>query len=77
MYVIDEGSGPWDGVSVARHWNPQRRDTQMLRPNGHVVIQYDADNPGAWPVHCHIAWHVSMVGGLVICSNYSFSVFEY
>jgi len=23
------------------------------------VIQLTADNPGAWPLHCHIAWHVS------------------
>jgi len=35
---------------------------QLLRPNGHIVWQITADNPGAWPFHCHIAWHVS--GGL-------------
>ena len=32
----------------------------MLRRFGHIVIQIDADNPGVWPFHCHIAWHQSM-----------------
>ena len=27
-----------------------------------MVIQYVQDNPGVWPLHCHLAWHVS--GGL-------------
>ncbi len=26
---------------------------------GHIVVHIDADNPGVWPFHCHIAWHVS------------------
>ncbi len=25
----------------------------------HIVLQYETDNPGVWPFHCHIAWHVS------------------
>jgi len=27
-----------------------------------MVVQIQQDNPGVWPFHCHIAWHVS--GGL-------------
>lgn len=23
------------------------------------MLQYNTDNPGVWPFHCHIAWHVS------------------
>lgn len=60
MQVLHEGPGRWDG-SIVRPFNPQRRDTQMLRAFGHMVIQYETDNPGAWALHCHIAWHVSMV----------------
>jgi len=22
-------------------------------------MQFNLDNPGTWPFHCHIAWHVS------------------
>lgn len=36
----------------------------MLRPGGHIALQFEADNPGVWPFHCHVAWHVS--GGLYI-----------
>ena len=25
-------------------------------------MQFDTDNPGVWPFHCHVAWHTS--GGL-------------
>ncbi|KAG9243496.1 Cupredoxin [Calycina marina] len=58
MQVLSEGVGTWDGT-VVRSTNPQRRDVQILRGNGYMVLQIDADNPGAWPLHCHIAWHVS------------------
>lgn len=47
MYILHEGGGPWDGTIINRN-NPQRRDVIQVRPNGHVVIQFDAaNNPGA------------------------------
>lgn len=58
MYVVDEGVGAYNGVNAVRPTNPQRRDTQSLKPNGYLVAQLKADNPGVWPFHCHIAWHV-------------------
>jgi hypothetical protein len=27
-------------------------------PYGWVVIQFKADNPGLWYLHCHISWHL-------------------
>jgi FtsP/CotA-like multicopper oxidase with cupredoxin domain len=62
MQILSEGAGDWDGSSVVNANNPQRRDVQLVRAGGHFVMQYSLDNPGAWPFHCHIAWHVS--GGL-------------
>ncbi|KAI4153763.1 MAG: hypothetical protein L6R39_001500 [Caloplaca ligustica] len=38
---------------------PMRRDTIMVRPNGHIVLRFRADNPGVWLFHCHIEWHVA------------------
>jgi len=64
MYILDEGTGTWDGSTVVNARNPQRRDVQLMQPSGYIVMQFDADNPGVWPFHCHIAWHVS--GGLYI-----------
>lgn len=62
MQILHEGPNNWDGVSITNPNNPQRRDVQLLRANGHIVWQITADNPGVWPFHCHIAWHTS--GGL-------------
>lgn len=59
MFVLDEGVGEWDGSTIVNGANPQRRDVQLLQPRGYMVVQIDADNPGVWPFHCHIAWHVS------------------
>ncbi|RDA88843.1 hypothetical protein CP532_5484 [Ophiocordyceps camponoti-leonardi (nom. inval.)] len=59
MYILSSGTGKWDG-KIVRPSNPQRRDVEMLTPNGHMVMQFDAaDNPGLWMFHCHIAWHAS------------------
>lgn len=66
-YVLAQGEGIWDGT-VTNPSNPQRRDTQLVPPAAgpstpsYIVLQFEADNPGVWPFHCHIAWHVS--GGL-------------
>ena len=62
--ILAEGQGTWDG-SVDHIDNTQRRDVQLLQPAsstgepGYLVAQYFTDNPGVWPFHCHIAWHVS------------------
>lgn len=69
MYILAEGTGIWNG-DVTHTNNPQRRDVHLLQnaisttQPSYMVIQFDADNPGVWPFHCHIAWHVS--GGLYI-----------
>ena len=63
MSVLYDGPGPWDGVTLNTK-NPMRRDVHILRAHGALVLQWDQDNPGVWPFHCHIAWHVS--GGLYV-----------
>ncbi|KAL2407951.1 oxidoreductase ptaK [Exophiala dermatitidis] len=71
--VLAEGQGQWDGSSITNPSNPQRRDTQMLRAAGanatnptYIVHQYGQDNPGIWPFHCHIAWHLSAGMGIML-----------
>jgi FtsP/CotA-like multicopper oxidase with cupredoxin domain len=63
MYVLNQGPGHWDGT-VVNPSNPMRRDTVQLMPGAYMAFQIDGDNPGVWPFHCHIAWHVS--GGLYV-----------
>jgi len=38
---------------------PVSERLQFSRLDGYLVWQADADNPGSWPFHCHIAWHAS------------------
>ncbi|KAI9685953.1 MAG: hypothetical protein M1820_010708 [Bogoriella megaspora] len=59
FFVVAEGEGRWDGSTIIRRENPQRRDTQMVRRAGFAVLDIVLDNSGVWPFHCHIAWHVS------------------
>lgn len=62
--VLAEGTGFWDG-KITHQRNTQRRDVQIVRQAvsftepSYIVLQYETDNPGVWPFHCHIAWHVS------------------
>jgi hypothetical protein len=44
--------------------NPPRRDVASLPADGYLVLAFKKDNPGAWIVHCHIAWHASEGLGL-------------
>ncbi|KAI0151431.1 laccase precursor [Pestalotiopsis sp. NC0098] len=39
--------------------NPPRRDVAVLPSKGYLALAFQLDNPGAWIVHCHIAWHAS------------------
>ena len=65
FFVLNAGDDGtvWDG-SIVHPENPTRRDVQIVPAGGYVAIQFEADNPGVWPFHCHVAWHLS--GGLAI-----------
>ena len=71
--VLGTGTGTFtsDMVNGLNFANPTRRDTVMLQgsagpglPKGYTVIGFETDNPGAWLMHCHIAWHLD--GGLAL-----------
>ena len=60
FYIIAAQSGATYDSSVPLNLvNPPRRDVAMLPSAGFLVIAFEADNPGAWLVHCHIGWHTS------------------
>lgn len=54
----------WNGTFEISTANPPRRDTHIVPALGYSVIQFDTDNPGVWPFHCHTAWHQS--GGMSV-----------
>ncbi len=39
--------------------NPLRRDTLLITEGSYAVLRIKLDNPGGWPLHCHIGWHLA------------------
>ena len=74
-WILAEGVGEWNG-SIVNPRNPQRRDTQLLQPGSpdepsYIVLQWNADNPDVWPLHCHVVIHVSagLLVNVMVCGN--------
>lgn len=60
FYLLGAGTGIFNNSQSLRYTNPPRRDVAMLPANGYLVLAFITDNPGAWLMHCHIAWHISL-----------------
>ncbi|KZZ87552.1 Cupredoxin [Moelleriella libera RCEF 2490] len=63
FWALADGFGKWNGKVVNRN-NPARRDTILMPPGSpnrpaFLVLEWMQDNPGIWPMHCHIALHNS------------------
>lgn len=48
--------------------NGAMRDTVNILPNSIVKIEFDANNPGVWMLHCHVLYHE--MGGMMTTLNY-------
>jgi len=59
FFVLGQGSGTFSSSSPLNYATPPRRDTATLPGNGWLALAFSSNNPGAWLMHCHIAWHVS------------------
>ncbi|KAH8652632.1 putative extracellular dihydrogeodin oxidase/laccase [Tricladium varicosporioides] len=60
FWVLAQGTGTFDETTASLTLtDAPRRDVAMLPASGYLVIAYYTDNPGAWLLHCHIAWHAS------------------
>jgi FtsP/CotA-like multicopper oxidase with cupredoxin domain len=60
FYVLGAGVGVFNNTQSLNYINPPRRDVAMLPPSGYLVLAFITDNPGAWLMHCHVGWHVSL-----------------
>lgn len=58
VYILRQGEGLFLNHYSLNTQNPPRRDTAQLPAGGHVVLAFKTDNPGAWLLHCHIAFHL-------------------
>lgn len=60
FYVLGAGTGIYNNSQTLQYKNPPRRDVAMLPPSGYLVLAFITDNPGAWLMHCHLAWHIGL-----------------
>lgn len=61
FFILATGSSgdfQWSSYPSLNLTNPMRRDTMTVDAYGWSLIRFVADNPGMWPFHCHISWHV-------------------
>lgn len=60
FYIVGRGDDVWDGTTTGLTFtNPTRCDIAILSAGGYLILAFPADNPGAWLMPCHIAWHAS------------------
>jgi len=59
FHILGSGPGVYANQTLNMK-NPPRRDVASLPSGGYLVLAFLTDNPGAWLMHCHIGWHVSM-----------------
>ncbi|MEV6755830.1 multicopper oxidase family protein [Streptomyces sp. NPDC051214] len=43
--------------TLANTPNGPRKDTAVILPNGTLTVDFEADNPGLWMIHCHNVYH--------------------
>lgn len=60
FYVLGADVGIFNNSQTLNYKNPPRRDVAMLPAAGYLVLAFITDNPGAWLMHCHIAWHIGL-----------------
>ena len=60
--ILQQSTTPyWDNLGYVNLTlnNPPRRDVALLPGGGFLILAFKSNNPGAWLIHCHIAWHAS------------------
>lgn len=75
FFILAQGTGAYSDSVALNTDNPPRRDVALMPwsasagTGGYLVLAFETDNPGAWLMHCHIGWHVSMGFALQIIEN--------
>ncbi|KAF2425356.1 hypothetical protein EJ08DRAFT_594437 [Tothia fuscella] len=60
FWLLGSGTGKFSGSTEGLNFDTAiRRDVATLPASGWLVLAFPSDNPGAWLMHCHIAWHAS------------------
>ncbi len=41
-------------------WSGDKKDTVLVEPMQQVEVDFTADNPGRWFLHCHHLYHMEL-----------------
>ncbi|MGW4835033.1 multicopper oxidase family protein [Streptomyces globisporus] len=62
--VFDNGTAMWHPIHLHGHTFAlggnaagPRKDTAIVLPHRSLTVDFDADNPGLWMIHCHNVYH--------------------
>lgn len=62
--VFTNGTAMWHPLHLHGHTfalagapGRPRKDTAIVLPNATLAVDFDADNPGLWMIHCHNVYH--------------------
>lgn len=72
FWILGYGVGAFDPRKDPKSFNlvnPPLRNTVALFPYGWSAIRFVADNPGAWPFHCHLEAHFFMGMGIIFAEG--------
>ncbi len=54
---VDMHTMHWHGITVLHHDN--RKDVVQMAPATTETVDFTADNPGTWMLHCHVNDHIT------------------
>ncbi|CAM6117246.1 unnamed protein product [Calypogeia fissa] len=72
FWLLGYGTGVFDpstDYAKLNYVNPPKMNTAPVFPYGWTVLRFVANNPGAWPFHCHIEPHFHMGMGVVFAEG--------
>ncbi|BEJ12352.1 hypothetical protein CspHIS471_0208120 [Cutaneotrichosporon sp. HIS471] len=62
MWILAQGMGKFNGTTnLLPTDGVMYRDVVVVpasKTGAHLVLRIKADNPGVWPFHCHMQWHM-------------------
>ncbi|MEU6238868.1 multicopper oxidase family protein [Kitasatospora sp. NPDC047058] len=72
--TLTNSSGMWHPVHLHGHTfalpdGGPRKDTVIVLPRSSLAVDFDADNPGLWMLHCHNLYHAE--GGMMAVLGYA------
>jgi L-ascorbate oxidase len=74
FWVLGYGTGVYDPqnstqTATLNYQNPLKVNTAPVFPWGWTALRFVANNPGAWPFHCHVEPHFHMGMGVIFAEG--------